>query len=278
VIDGAPPQEIRPSTPIWRQWNLISNFGQRDLKAKFKGTLLGWVWSLVVPLATLGIYSLIFSIVFRMEPPPFGNGREGIFAVWLFAGLALWSFFSNTINAGINGLLGSGGLLQKIYFPAYAPVLGAGLAVGIQSLIELGLLLVVLLVLGNIGFTWLLAPVLLALFVVFTSAIATAIAVLNVYYRDLAHLVNVALSLFFYLTPIIYTPSFVPESWNGIPLRAIVEFSPISEFITLFRALVYDLTPGDPGAWLAVVLWTGAALVWSTIVLRRRGGDLGEQI
>lgn len=277
-MTDARPQEIRTSTPVWRQWNLISNFGRRDLKAKFNGTLLGWVWSLVVPLATLGIYTVIFSIVFRMPPPPLGTGREGIFAVWLFAGLTMWAFFSSTINAGINGLLGSGGLLQKIYFPAYAPVLGAGLAVGIQSLIELALLLVVLLVLGNIGVTWLLAPVLIALFVVFTAAVATAISILNVYYRDLAHLVNVALQLFFYLTPIIYTPEFVPESWRGIPLRAIVQFSPVSEFITLFRSLVYDLSPGTVGAWFAVVAWTGAALLWATYVVRRRGGDLGEQL
>jgi ABC-type polysaccharide/polyol phosphate export permease len=271
-------QEIRPAVPIWRQWNLINNFGRRDLKAKFNGTLLGWAWSLVVPLATLGIYTIIFSIVFRMQPPPLGGGREGIFAVWLFAGLALWSFFNSSINAGINGLLGSGGLLQKIYFPAYAPVLGAGLAVGVQSLIELGLLLVVLLFLGNLSWTWLLVPALLVLFVAFSSAVATGIAILNVYYRDLAHLVAVALQLLFYLTPIIYTPEFVPETWRGVPLRAIVEFSPISEFITLFRALVYDLTPGTLTQWVSVALWTGAALVFGSLVYRRRGGDLGEQI
>lgn len=271
-------QEVRPSKPIWRQWNLISNFGQRDLKAKFKGAALGWIWSLVVPLATLAIYTVIFSIVFRMSPPDLGTGDPGIFAIWLFAGLILWSFFSSSINAGIGGVLGAGPLLQKIYFPAYAPVLGAGLAVGIQSLIELGILLLVLLVLGNISWTWLLTPVLLVLFVVFTASIATAIAILNVHYRDLAHFVSVGLQLMFYMTPIIYTPEFVPASWNGIPLRAIVEFSPLSEFITLFRALAYDLAPGTMVAWLAVLLWTALALLWASVVYRQRGGDLGERM
>ena len=270
--------EVRPSRPIWRQWNLISNFGQRDLKAKFNGTLLGFAWSLVVPLASLGIYTVIFSIVFRVAPPDLGNGREGIFALWLFAGLVLWSFFSSTVNAGIGGLLGAGPLLQKIFFPAYAPVLGAGLAVGVQSLIELALLLAVLLVLGNLSWTWLLVPFLLALFAVFAAGIATAIAILNVYFRDLAHFVAVGLQLLFYLTPIIYTPEFVPESWRGIPLRGIVEFSPLSQFLTLFRSLVYDLSPGSLLDWAAVLAWSALALGWASLVYRRRGGDLGEQI
>lgn len=269
-------REIRPSRPIWHQWNLISNFGQRDLKAKFNGTALGFAWSLAVPLATLAIYTVVFSVFFPAAPPPLGNGKDGIFAVWLFAGLVMWSFFSSSVNGGIGGLLGAGPLLQKIYFPAYAPVLGTGLAVGVQSLIELGLLLAVLLVLGNLGWTWLLVPVLVVIFTIFSAAVATAIAILNVYVRDLAHLVSVALQLLFYMTPILYSITFVPEEWRGLPLRAIVEASPFAEFIGLMRALVYDLEPGPWQAWLGIVLWTALALGWANLVYRRRGGDLGE--
>lgn len=270
--------QVRKSAPIWQQWYLISNFGQRDLKAKFNGTWLGWAWSLVVPLASLGIYTLVFSIVFRMAPPELGNGRTGIFAVWLFAGLTLWTFFSSSINAGMAGLSSSGGLLQKIYFPPYAPVLGAGLAVGIQSAIEVGIFLVILLLLGNIGWSWLLVPFLLALFVVFCWSVATGIAILNIYYRDLAHLVNVALQLLFYLTPILYTPEFVPETWNGFPLRAIVTFSPLSEFIVLFRELTYGLSPGSLATWATILAWTAVAVAWAAWVYRRRAGDIGEQL
>lgn len=270
--------EVRPVRPIWRQWNLISNFGRRDLKAKFSGTLLGFVWSLVVPLASLAIYTVIFSIVFRVAPPDLGTGRQGIFAIWLFAGLVLWSFFSSTVNAGIGGLLGAGPLLQKIFFPAYAPVLGAGLAVGTQSAIEISLLLLVLIALGNLSWTWLLVPFLLAIFAVFSASVATAVAILNVYFRDLAHFVAVGLQLLFYLTPIIYTPEFVPESWRGVPLRDIVEFSPLSQFLTLFRSLVYDLSPGSLADWTGVLVWTAVVFGWAALVYRRKGGDLGEQI
>ncbi|SPT75721.1 ABC-2 type transporter [Arcanobacterium haemolyticum] len=275
---NAPSQEIRPKMSLSRQWNLIANFSGRDLKAKFNGTLLGWVWSLVVPLSTLLIYSLVFSVVFRMKPPALGNGEEGIFAIWLFAGLIMWSFFSSSINGGMNALTSSGGLLSKIYFPAYAPVLGSGLAVGVQSLIEVGILLGAFIVVANIGWTWLLAPFVLALFVVFSQALAVTLSILNVFARDLAHLVNVALQLLFYMTPIIYSPDFLPETWNGIPLRAIIEFSPLAEFVTLFRNTVYDLTCGTWQQWLSVFLWTLASYALAAWIVKKHDGDLAEQI
>ncbi len=273
-----PLQDIRPKMSPARQWNLILNFSGRDLKAKFNGTLLGWLWSLVVPLSTLIIYSLVFSVVFRMQPPALGNGREGIFAIWLFAGLIMWSFFSSSINGGMNALTSSGGLLSKIYFPAYAPVLGSGLAVGIQSLIEVGILMAAFIVVANIGWTWLLALPALMFFVIFTQSLAVILAILNIFARDLAHLVNVALQLLFYMTPIIYSPEFLPQSWKGIPLRAIIEANPLAEFVTLFRNNVYDLTVGDARRWVAAVLWSLAMYALSVLVFKKYGGDLAEQI
>lgn len=269
---------MRHTPPIWKQWNLVSNFAQRDLKSKFKGSALGWAWSLVVPLATLAIYTVVFSVVFRAQPPDFGNGREGVFVVWLFGGLTTWTFFASSVNAGISGLIGTGALLKKIFFPSYAPVLGSTVAVGVQSGIELGLFLVVLLALGNIGWTWLLIPFWLVLLVTFVASLAVAFAILNVYVRDLAHLVAVALQLFFYATPVIYTLDLVPESWNGIPIRAIIEWSPMSLFVELLRGNAYALEAGPTGAWLALVGWTAAALGLAVLVYRRRGGDLGEEL
>lgn len=271
---------VRAVQPIWKQWNLIRAFGNRDLKSKFKGTALGWVWSLVVPLASLGIYTLIFGGLFQMPSPEIASRHEGIgiFAIWLFAGLTIWGFFQNSINAGINGLLSSGGLLQKVFFPAYAPILGAGLAVGVQSLIEMGILLAALLILTNIGWTWLLVPFFLLLLVTFTGSIAIMISIWNVYVRDLAHLVGVFLQLMFYATPIIYNPDIIPETIFGLPAKEIMTSMPLAEFIGLFRSLVYELNPGTIGAWGACTLWTLLGFGGAIWVYRRWGSDLGERI
>jgi ABC-type polysaccharide/polyol phosphate export permease len=277
-VDSVPVREVRHSAPLWRQWNLIWNFAQRDLKSKFKGSALGWAWSLVVPLATLGVYTIVFSVVFSGKAPEFGNGEDGIFVIWLFAGLTAWSFFSSTVNGGISGLIGTGALLKKIYFPAYAPVLGSTVAQGVQSLIELGLYLAVLLVLGNVGVTWLLTPVVVGLLVAFSASVATALAILNVHVRDLAHLVSVALQLLFYATPIIYTLDIVPVSAGGIPMRAIVEWLPTGLFVEILRDVTYGLTVGPWQAWAGLVGWTALALGLAVLVNRRRGGDRGEEL
>ncbi|MDP9806002.1 ABC-type polysaccharide/polyol phosphate export permease [Trueperella bonasi] len=271
---------VRQRRSLGQQWTLILAFGNRDLKAKFSATALGWLWSLVVPMATLGIYTLIFGGLFRMVPPNIASRHEGIgiFAIWLFAGLIIWGFFQNSINAGINGLVSSGGLLQKVYFPAYAPVLGAGFAIAVQSLIEVAILLVVLALLSNVSWTWLLLPFFVALVVAFTAGIAVAISIWNIYVRDLAHLVGVALQLLFYATPIIYTSTIVPESWHGIPLRWLIESTPMAEFINLFRALVYDLRPGTVQEWLTCFAWAAASVALGYWVYRRWGQELGERI
>lgn len=263
-----------------QQWTLIRAFGQRDLKSKFNGTALGWLWSLVVPLATLGIYTLVFGGLFKMPYPEIASRHAGIgiLAVWMFAGLTIWSFFQNSINSAIMGILGTGGLLQKVYFPAAAPILGACLAVGVQSLIEVGILLAVLLILGNISWTWLLVPLFLLLLVIFVASLAVVVAIWNVFIRDLAHLVGVFLQLMFYATPIIYNPAIIPATKFGIPLHDLIMAMPMAQFVTLFRALTYDLTPGSASLWIGCLAWTALALIAAVVVHRRWGGDLGERI
>lgn len=269
---------VREHGGLWAYRSLIWNFARRDLKARFKGTALGWLWSLAVPLATLLIYSVVFAVIFRATPPAFGSGREGNFTVWLLAGLTAWSMFANSLNTAIGTLLGAGPLLKKIYFPSYTPVLGAVIAVLIQSAIELGILLVVLGVLGNVSWTWLLVPVWLALFAVFISSVSVALSVLNVHFRDLAHIIGVAIQLFFYLSPIIYTIQLIPEHWRGIPVRQFISANPLTQFIQVFRDLTYGLTPGPLHAWAYIIVWTLAVAGVAVLVYRARGLDLSEEL
>lgn len=269
---------VRERGNAWAYRGLIWNFARRDLNARFKGTALGWLWSLVVPLATLMIYSVVFAVIFRATPPAFGSGRQGNFTVWLWAGLIAWSMFANSLNTAIGSLLGAGPLLKKIYFPAYTPVLGSVIAVLIQSAIELGVLLVVLAALGNVSWTWLLVPLWLGLFIVFISSVSIALSVLNVHFRDLAHIIGVAIQLFFYLSPIIYTIQIIPERWRGIPMRQFISANPLTQFIQIFRDLTYGLTPGALHAWAYIIVWTLAMAGIAMLVYRARGRDLSEEL
>ena len=135
-----------------------------------------------------------------------------------------------------------------------------------------------LLILGNISWTWLLVPLFLLLLVIFVASLAVVVAIWNVFIRDLAHLVGVFLQLMFYATPIIYNPAIIPATKFGIPLHDLIMAMPMAQFVTLFRALTYDLTPGSASLWIGCLAWTALALIAAVVVHRRWGGDLGERI
>lgn len=262
----------------WTYRSLIWNFAQRDLKARFRGTLLGWLWSLVLPLATLLIYTVVFSLVFRATPPPMGNGDPGIYALWLIIGMITYSFFSTGVLQAIPSLLGAGTLLQKIYIPSYVPVFGTAIASSTQTLIEYGIVLIVLLVMGNIGWTWLLLPLVLALLFIFVLAVSLTLAILNVYARDLQQITGVAVQLLFFLSPILYPTDQIPEEWKGIPIRDIIAANPIAEFINAVRACIYDLQVPDLRQVAAMLAWTIGSVLLAWWVYLRKGQDIGEAV
>lgn len=262
----------------WQYRALILNFAKRDVRTRFKGTLLGRAWSLALPLATLVIYSVVFGLIFQQDAPPMGNGENAPFPVWLFAGLVPWGMYAVTINTAISSLLSTGQLMKKIYFPPYASVFGSVLATFYQSLTEIGIFAVILIAFGNVGPTWFMLVVWFAVFAVFVSALSLTLAVLNVRWRDTAHLVGVVIQMQFFLTPIMYQPSLIPSDWHGIPLRDLIQIQPMSAFVEVFRDLSYGLTLGRGVAWLTLTLWTVVAVAAAWMVYQRRGVDLSEEL
>jgi ABC-type polysaccharide/polyol phosphate export permease len=276
--DAAPVVSSRAHQSVWSYRPLIVNFARRDLQARYKGTLLGFAWSLVVPIATLLTYSLVFGVVFRQDPPLMGNGKKPSFFIFLFSGLVPWGMYSVTLGTSIASLLGNGPLMKKIYFPAYASVFGSVAATFYQSLIEVLALVAVLVIVGNIGLTWLVLVAWFALFALFVGALALMLSVLNVHLRDTAYLVGIVIQLQFYMTPIIYLPSQVPGSKFGIPLRGLIRHQPMAIFIELFRSLIYELRMGRGVAWAMAVFWTALAVAGAAFVYGRRGQDLSEEL
>lgn len=267
----------RAST-VWEFRDVIWNFARRDLKAHYQSAALGWLWSLLVPVAVVIIYSMVFTLVFRATPPPFGNGRPGIYAVWFLVGLTAWSFFANSITRGILSLIGAGPMMQKIYLPGFAPVLGAVGAVLFQLLVELGIVMVLLILLGNVAVSWLLLPIWVVIFVPFVAALTNILAVINVFVRDLAVVIGVILQLLFFLTPVLYPIDLVPQEAWGLPTRAIVEASPIAQFVLMLRQILYEDVSPSPGQFLYVAAWAVvlSGIAWS--MYRRWGRRLGEMM
>ncbi len=263
----------------WHSRAHILNFARRDLRARFKGSIFGLLWSLVVPLASLGIYALVFGTFFKGNTPPtMGNGHGHPFAVWLFTGLVVWNMFATTLATAIASLVGTGPLLKKIYFPAYASVYGSVLATFYQSLIEVGILAITLAAYRNIGWTWLLLVVWAAIFGVFVAAVSVFFAVANVYWRDVSHFIGIVLQLMFYLTPIIYPLTRVTQHFHGVAAASVIRILPIASYVEVFRSLVYDLNLGAGRAWLTILGWAAVASLLAWLLYRKKGLDLSEEL
>lgn len=272
------PVRDRREPSLWGYRHVIANFARRDLKAQYQSATLGWLWSLLVPVATVVTYSLVFTLVFRAEPPPFGNGRPGIYAVWFLVGLAAWSFVANSISRGMSSLIGAGPMMQKIYLPGYVPVLGTVGAVVVQLLVEVGIVLLILAGLGNVSASWLLLPLWLVLAIPFAAALSNILAVINVFVRDLGVAIGVLLQLLFFLTPVLYPLDFVPETAFGLPTRAIVAANPIAQFVIMLRQILYEGVAPGIGQFGYVLVWTVALVALAALLYRRTGRRLGELI
>jgi ABC-2 type transport system permease protein len=264
---------------VWRYRSLVGNFAERELKSKYKRSVLGWTWSLINPAATLLIYTIVFSTIFRAEPPVAGNGTLVSYTVYLFIALVVWNFFAGVVNSSQAALIGAGPLLKKIYFPPFAPVLGNGISVLVQTLIEVGVLLVVLVVLQNIGWPVLLLAPLVVLLAVFALGIGLVFSLLNVYYRDIGYLVSLGLQLAFYATPVLYPPSLIPEeTGSGIPARLLLQLNPMYHYVEAARSLLWHLQVPSAGEWLLLSAMAAGSFAVGWAVFHSRSRDVSEEL
>jgi ABC-2 type transport system permease protein len=263
---------------LWQYRGLIGNFAQRELKGRYRGSALGSLWSLLNPLATLGVYTLVFGFFLKFKPPVAGNGQLDNFAVYLFTGLVVWNLFFTVVTGSMAALVGAGPLLRKIYFPAYAPVAGNAISTLVQSATEVGLLLVVYLLLRNMSWTVLLVPVLLALLTAFSLGVGLVFAILNARFRDVSHLVNVALALLFYASPIIYPISYVTQHYDDHPRLRIYEWNPITVFVESFRDVLYDLQVPSFSRLAYLVVVSAAVLAGGWTYFLAASRDVSEDL
>jgi len=271
---------------------LVINFAQREMAARYKRSLLGWLWSLLNPASTVLIYSLVFGVFLRTEPPETANGQAEIFAVYLFTGLVVWNLFNGVINGSMDWLTGVMDLRKKAYFPTETAILGGAIAAIVQTCFEIAVLFVLMLALGNVSWTFLLLPFILLGAASFGLGIGLVVAILNARYRDVRYLIGIVLSLQFFLVPIVYpiglladpevdefgVPLTEPIDTYGLPAQEIVRWNPVSEFVQAAHDVVYFLEVPSLGR---VAIMLVAATVSPALGLRyfrKRSMEISEEL
>jgi lipopolysaccharide transport system permease protein len=207
---------------LWAYRELLWVLTARDIKVRYKQTVLGAGWAILRPFITMVIFSVVFGQLAKMP----SDGYP--YPVFVYAALLPWTFFATAIGTSGGSLVGSSHLVSKVYFPRLIIPLssvGAGL---VDLLISTGILLLMMLYYG-VGWSWnLLAAPLLLLFVIFTAlGVGTLLSALTVAYRDFTHLTPFMVQIWMYITPVIFPVSLVPERWQWLlylnPMTGLVE-------------------------------------------------------
>lgn len=262
---------------------LLSNLTLRELRAKYKRSILGWTWSLLNPLATMLIFTLVFRFFLRINAPKSLATDLQSFSLYLLCGLLPWNFFTNGVSASMGSLVGNANLIKKTYFPRELLVIAQVGSWLVSLLIEMALLAVALVVFGNMVLPWLpVAVLLIVLLAMFVTGLSLTFSVLNVYFRDVQHFVGILFQVWFYLTPIVYPLTFVPERaemfGRDLPVRRLFHLNPLVDFVEAFRALLYDLRMPSIAVLSYIVVASVVSLVTGLRLFARLQGKLAEEL
>ena len=241
---------------------LLRELIRRDFQGRYAGSALGLVWSFVQPLWMLLLFSFVFSTVMKVS---LAGARTGSFGIFLFCGLLPWMALQEGVMRASTAITDNSSLVKKLRFPAEILVVAVVLAAQLHEAIAAALFLGVLAFLGDL--TWAGLPLLLLavpLQIALTLGLGLLLGSVHVFFRDIAQVLGMVFTGWFYLTPIVYPASLVPERWRGW-----IELNPLTPLVGLYRQAFLGgkaaLVPGT-GA-LALV---AAVLLFAGFLLFRR--------
>lgn len=243
---------------LWDYRELLYFLTLRDVKVRYKQTLMGLAWVIIQPLATMLIFTLVFNRFVRLDA---GSLPYPLFAL---SGLLLWLFFANAVTNSTNSLVSNANLITKVYFPRmFIPAASVG-----AGLVDLGVAFLLLIVMSfyygvTLTLNILFLPLIILMMTVLALGVGLLSAALTVKYRDLRHALPFIIQLWMFASPVIYPTSIVPARWKWL-----ITINPVAGIIEGFRA---SLT-GRPFDWLHLSV-SGAItltlLVFSVYVFRR---------
>jgi len=207
---------------------MLRNLVHKELRARYKGSALGFMWTFFHPLLLLVIYSFVFSFVMRVQMENY--------SLYLFTGLLPWTFHVTSLTMGTNAIVSNSNLITKIYFPREILPLSIVLANMVNYLLALPILIGALIYLDwDMGPSLLVFPLVLLIQALMLTGLTLIVSALNVFFRDLEHLLSVLLTGWFFLCPIVYPISMIPKEYIGI----YTSFNPVTPLIIAYTDIFY---------------------------------------
>lgn len=251
---------------LFQYRELFRNLIAKELKVKYRGSIIGILWSLVNPLMIIAVYSVAFNFILRI---PLEN-----YALFLVIGVLHWNVFAASTMASADAIIANANLIHKVKFPRLVLPLSIVAFQFIQLALALVAFGVAYLPLGGEVWTGLLAyPGILVLQACFVAGVSMGVAALTVFYRDLKHLVEVGLMLLFWLTPIIYNFTMIPEF-----ARIWFRLNPMVSFVISYQDILYLQEWPSLGNWMFMIGLTGAVLALGYWIFQRLQHRFAEEV
>ena len=272
-------QNARPAAMLrglWAYRDFVLGSVRREFEARHRQAMLGGLWALLSPLATVVVYTVIFSEVMHGRLPGVPEGAAGAhaYSIWLCAGILAWGVFANTVARFQTMFIEGAGLLKKISFPRICLPLVAVLNALLDFGIVFGLFTLFLLGSGRFpGAVFLtLAPVLLVQ-TLLAVGIGMIAGILNVFFRDVGHFVTIVLQFWFWLTPIVYPAAIMPED-----LRGLLAWNPMAPLIQAWQDVLLKGAAPDWAGLAPVALLALLLCALALCLFRRRAGEMVDEL
>ena len=238
--------------------NVLSQLVAQQLILRYRRTALGYLWTLINPLLMMSVMALVFATLFKADLKTF--------AVFLFAGMIPWNFFSSVVTQSGTAFINNEGLIKKIYLPKVIFPLSIAFALLIDSLLSfLALFAIILALGGTLSWSLLFLPISFLLLFLFALGLGLIMSIVTVFFRDLQHVILIAMQGLFFLTPILYKHDALAGKvvW-------LVGMNPVTPFIALFRAPLIEAILPSGSVLLQTVAISASAMAIGLFVFLRQ--------
>ncbi|MEM7538915.1 MAG: ABC transporter permease [Chloroflexota bacterium] len=262
---------------LTRYQELTYNLVVRELKTRYKNSVLGFFWSLLNPLGMM----LVFTFVFGVLLP---NETIENYPIFLLCGLLPWYYFQNSVMSSLHSIIGNASLVKKVYFPREILPIANVISQFVNFILALCVLFVIIIIFQATFSPWLwLLPVIFLIQTCFTLGLSLMLATLNVFYRDTAMIMEVLMLAWFFLTPIFYPLDLIPQSITLLNIelnvhRLMYIFNPMASIINTYRDILYWGYRTNFDFFLRTAVTSFAILLIGYWVFIRYSGTFGEEV
>ena len=262
---------IKDLKELYAYRQMIFSLVKKDLRGRYKGSVLGFMWTFINPLLQMGVYTLVFSIILRNDIDKY--------YLFLFVALVPWIFFSASLTGGADSVLASKDMLKKIYFPREVIPISTVTSAFINMILTFVVVFIVLLISGRgINLVALLyLPVVMIVEYILCLGIGLIVSALTVYLRDLQYILGIVVMALQYMTPVMYGADMVENANVPQILKTIFNLNPMTPIINIYRQILYYKEIPDLSTLLVAIITGVVFVILGAIIFRRLQRGFAEE-